>query len=90
MATKDISDIQVLAAYQEMNAERGSTSLIEHADVILQRMTGEPEKVCFCAMERAFSRGLVEYDMWLRGGWITEKGRAMLQEQEVVKGPLKC
>ena len=90
MATKDISDIQVLAAYQEMNVARDESGLTEHADVILQRMTGEPEKVCLCAMERACSRGLVDYGMWLRRGWITEKGHAMLQEQEVVKGLLKC
>lgn len=49
-----------------------------YADDILVAMTGQPQKVCYRAMERADRRGLVDYGMWLRGGWLTEKGEQTL------------
>ena len=73
MATKDITDRQVLLAYAEIAA--GSMAF---ADALLQEFTGQPPKVCFRAMERAASRGLIEYGVSLRSGWMTDKGRALL------------
>lgn len=82
MATKDISDLQVVQAYAEMRrqieAARETSQRFEHADDILVRTTGQPEKVCYRAMERAYGRGLVEYGMWLRGGWLTKQGIDLL------------
>ncbi len=82
MATKDISDLQVVQAYAEMerqmNAARGSVHRVEYADDILERTTGQHPKVCERAMERAYRRGLVECGMWLRGGWLTDGGEELL------------
>jgi hypothetical protein len=82
MATKDISDLQVVQAYAEMNrqavATRETVLKFEYADEILERVTGQHPKVCERAMERAYGRGLVEYGMWLRGGWLTEEGKALI------------
>ena len=90
MATKDITDLQVVQAYAEMHrqreADRGSGHPSEHADDILQRTTGQPEKVCERAMERAYGRGLIECGMWLRGGWLTAKGTALLTSNEKLSG----
>ena len=72
MSTKDISDRQVCAAYAAME------HLHETAEVILQYQTGQPEKVCWRAMERACRRDLIDYGTNLRYGWLTEKGRALL------------
>lgn len=82
MATKDISDLQVVQAYAEMSrqmrASESSGGRWEYADDILARSTGQCLKVCERAMERAHGRDLVEYGMWLRGGWLTDKGFALL------------
>lgn len=90
MATKDITDMQVVQAFAEMaqrrGAGRGSGQGFEYADVILQRMTNQPPKVCERAMERACGRGLVEYGMWLRGGWLTEKGKALIASAAATSG----
>lgn len=81
MATKDISDLQVLQAYEEMWKQRDSGgALREYPEQILQRVTGQPEKVCYRAMERALGRGYLDYGMWLRGAWITDKGKALLAQ----------
>jgi hypothetical protein len=82
VATKDITDLQVVRAYAEMKRQmddvRPSGLRFEYADQILRRETGQPEKVCYRAMERAFSRDLVDYGTWLRVGWLTDKGRELL------------
>ena len=82
MATKDITDLQVVEAYAEMkrhmDAIREIKRTFQYADEILERMTGQPLKVCQRAMERAYGHGLVEYGMWLRGGWLTDAGKSLL------------
>lgn len=82
MSVKDISDKQVCEAYAEAERQRGP-DWNRHYDfpyVILQRMTGQPEKVCYRAMERASDRGYIEYGVSLRTGWLTDKGRALIGE----------
>jgi hypothetical protein len=94
MATKDISDLQVVQAYAEMqrqmqrqmDATREPGLKFEHADEILERTTGQHPKVCERAMERACGRDLVEYGMWLRGGWLTDKGKALLTSNVELTG----
>jgi hypothetical protein len=63
---------------RQIDAARGTGQRFEYADDILARITNQPPKVCERAMERAQGRGLVEYGMWLRGGWLTDKGKALL------------
>ncbi|MCJ2023577.1 hypothetical protein [Methylobacterium sp. J-067] len=45
---------------------------------ILQEWTGQPLKVCYRCMERACDRGLIEYGVSLRCGWIDAKGYELL------------
>lgn len=45
---------------------------------ILVSISGQPEKVCFRAMERAADNGLIEYGVSLRSAWITDKGKDLL------------
>jgi hypothetical protein len=73
MATKDITDRQVCEAY----AARAKDGL-PWPDDRLAAMTGQCEKVCYRAMERAEQRGLIEYGVSLRSGWLTDKGLALL------------
>lgn len=73
MATKDITDQQVCEAFAAYGGAR-----LPFADERLQTATGQPEKVCYRAMERAYGRGLVECGVSLRSGWLTDKGRAVL------------
>ncbi len=54
----------------------------EFADAVLQRQTGAPWKVIDAAMERASDRGLVDYGVTLRSGWLTDKGKALIAPRE--------
>jgi hypothetical protein len=76
MATKDVTDRQVCEAYL-----RWSNGYERWPYEILSGWTGEPEKVCYRACERAAGRGLVEYGVSLRSGWLTEAGKALLEEE---------
>ena len=73
MATKDITDKQVLMAYLESKKEPRRCP-----SEILAGMTGQPEKVCWCAMERTYRRELIEYGVSLRCAWLTEKGLELI------------
>lgn len=77
MATKDISDIQVINAYIQSR----QSNFDEWPYDLLQRTTGQPVKVCYRAMERAASRGFIDYGISLRTGWVTDKGMALLNQQ---------
>lgn len=76
MATKDVSDYQVLCAVEE--ATKNSHS--EWSYDILERETGECTKVCYRALERAHRNGLIDYGVSLRTAWITEEGKKFLEE----------
>ncbi len=75
MATKDISDAQVCRAYHLWIEEGRNRWPYEY----LMEWTGEPLKVCERAMERAVDRDLVEYGVTMRSGWLTSKGRELLE-----------
>lgn len=86
MSTKDVTDKMVCDAYAEMERQRDQGpgkpwANYEFPYVILMRVTGECEKVCYMAMQRACKRDLVEYGVSLRTGWLTEKGRALALEK---------
>lgn len=74
MATKDISDKQVLLAVLKSRL----TDFTPWPYEILAAETGECEKVCFRAMERADRRGLLDYGVSLRTAWLTDKGKALV------------
>lgn len=61
----------VLMAFS--NSKRGGL-----VDTILKELTGAPDKVIWAAMEREERRGMVDYGVSLRGGWLTAKGRMTL------------
>ena len=75
MATKDISDRQVCEAVQAY-----ADDLNHWPYDILAEATGQPQKVCWRAVERAAKRDLIEYGVSLRTGWLTEKGRQLLAD----------
>lgn len=45
----------------------------------LSRVTKEQEKVCFRAMERACKKGLINFGVSLQCGWLSDKGKDLLQ-----------
>ncbi|AHC30571.1 hypothetical protein CC53_gp154 [Rhizobium phage vB_RleS_L338C] len=69
MAMKHISDKQVCEAYlaARLDSERFPYDY-------LMEVTGQPFKVCYRCMERACDRGMIEYGVSLRTGWLTEYG----------------
>ena len=78
MSRKDITDIMVMGAYLKYN----EIDKIKWPYEILNELTGEPEKVCYRAMERAEDRGYLDCGVSLRSGWITEKGIELLNIKE--------
>lgn len=51
-----------------------------YAEDWLMYWTGEPFKVVFRAMERAFDNGYLEYGTWLRGAWLEPEGKQLLKQ----------
>ncbi|MFA5922335.1 MAG: hypothetical protein WC856_13750 [Methylococcaceae bacterium] len=80
MAMKDISDVQVCQAYKDARAVDwkypDGSECWPHT--LLMKRTGQCEKVCLMAMERAAERGFIDYGVTLRSGWLTEKGEELL------------
>lgn len=76
MATKDISDIQVIEAC--IKNKEASRVVGESAITFLMRETGQPEKVCYAAMDRAANRDYIDYGTSVRTAWPTEKGLELL------------
>lgn len=76
MATKDISDEQVIkACIKRREADNGfGCSAID----ILMSETGQSEKVCYAAMERAANRDYIDYGTSVRTAWPTDKGYALI------------
>lgn len=66
----------------------------EHALYFLHEKTGCPKIVIYRAMERAESRGLLEYGVSLDAAWFTDAGRAYCRALRIEiiepepKGPL--
>ena len=77
MSMKHVSDLQVVRAMQAFRDRKLESPWPYEA---LAVETGQCEKVCFRAMERACDRGLIEYGVSLRTGWLTDKGRALLED----------
>jgi len=73
MSMKHISDVQVCRAIAEYRSNG-----LPFADHRLAAMTGQPYKVCYNCLERAYNRGLIECGVSVRGGWLTAKGKELL------------
>lgn len=80
MPVKDISDLQVVQAYLDSKANGQKKWPYE----LLAERTGEPEKVCYRACERAANKGYIEYGVSLRAGWITDAGKSLMVRSGVV------
>jgi hypothetical protein len=93
MATKDISDAQVCRAVQayqdamQVHYPRVWPQFVETGGPLppypyeaLAAETGQAEKVCYRAMERAYDRGLLECGVSLRTGWLTPAGVKKVSE----------
>ena len=95
MARKHVTDAMVCQAYSDYKATLnaalrtipdgyifGVGAPLPHAPwpyELLAERTGECEKVCYRAMERAYDRGLIEFGTSLRSGWLTDEGEALLE-----------
>lgn len=75
MKRKDISDLEVLKAYREHHADIYNTPFPYE---ILAKKFGCDEKLAYSACERALKKGLLDYGVSLRCGWITDKGNELL------------
>lgn len=85
MATKHVTDLmvcQAVKAYRNALTKNICLRRTPFPYETLSTQTGEPEKVCFRAMERAERRGLIDYGVSLRTGWLTEKGEALLTQEQ--------
>ena len=74
MAMKDITDKDVCAVvhyYPQFGMD---------AVELLMRISHQPEKVCVKCIERAIDRGLVECGVSSRVPWLTETGKAKMDE----------
>ena len=74
MKTADIPDYAVLSAYEKSKADPSKLP-----ESILMREFDAHPKVCAAACVRAFERGLIDYGVSLRTGWITDKGWRVLR-----------
>jgi hypothetical protein len=88
MSMKNISNKQVVEAYLECKRIKELLQIPYREEYrncslkpydLLKIWTGECEKVCFKAMERAADRGFIEYGVSLRTGWVTDKGLKLLE-----------
>ena len=78
MAMKDISDGLVCLAVYHYKQNFNKEALYPYE--YLQKWSGECFKVCYKCMERACDRGLIEYGVSLRAGWLTDKGKDLLMQ----------
>lgn len=80
MSTKDISNRVVLDAVNQCKLANYECGFPYQ---LLAQWTGQPEKVCFRAMERAIKYGLLEYGVSIRTAWLTEKGKELLSKGDL-------
>lgn len=75
MATKDVTDLQVCRA---VRVSRREDPRKVWSQTILSFWTGECEKVCIRAMERAARNGFLEYGVSIRTAWLTNEGQLLI------------
>jgi hypothetical protein len=82
MATRDISDLQVVEAARD-SCQAGYRP--RRTIALLVERTGQPEKVCLRAMERAARRGLIVCGMSINCSWPTAAGEDLLSRSTKVQ-----
>lgn len=82
MSRRDVTDIDVCLAYKEYRESVDKGIRFPWPYEILSRKLGQPEKVCYRAMERANNRGYIEYGVSLRSGWLSDLGEKLLRDYE--------
>ena len=75
MKRQDISNIEVCKAYARYAKERK-----EWPYEILAKKFECEEKLAYAACKRASDKGLIEYGVSLRSGWLSEKGWDLLEQ----------
>lgn len=80
MSRKNVSDELIVCAVAKFQSQAHphSQSVVE----ILAAGTGQCEKVCIRAMERALGRDIIDYGVSLRCAFLTEKGEQILAAQQ--------
>lgn len=73
MAVKNVTTHMVLETLAPGRFVGRSAVLAE-----LTRMSGQPEKVIFRALEREDSKGNLDFGMWLWAAWLTDQGQREL------------
>lgn len=89
MSRKDITDVMVCLAYRHAKQLREAVGEM-WPEELLQLGTGEPEKVCYRAMERACQHGLIEYGVSLRSGWLTDMGKELIATDSPWQATCSC
>ena len=67
----DVSDREVCLACRRRSTHEFIT------DELAKRFPGCPPKVLYAALERACRRGLIEYGVSMRTGWLTPEGEEL-------------
>lgn len=75
MATKDVPTSMVLQAVTDYKALETMQQVNEHVVQILMDRSGQCEKVCYSALYRDCTKGLIDYGVSIRRCWLTEKGK---------------
>lgn len=68
----DVDDRSVCMAYRDKQWPWTADALLS------ERFPGCPMKVIWSAMDRAYGRGYLEYGTNIRSGWLTNKGKKIL------------
>lgn len=78
MKRSDISDLEVLIAVDKYNKDPYN-ELFPYEQ--LAKKFNCDEKLAFSACVRACDKDLIEYGVSLRTGWLTEKGKELLNNK---------
>lgn len=74
MKRSDISTLTVLSMVNEIDV----CGLQRNAFYHLCENTGAPPKVVLAALNRDADAGYLEYGLWVKAPWLTEKGKEYL------------
>ncbi len=73
---RHISDLMVVKAVDVYCKDRSGRFPYE----AIAGALGCPEAIAYAACERACDRDLIEYGVSLRTGWLTDKGKELLEK----------
>ncbi len=80
LQVKDISDLLVCQHVQRWKDAQDRNTPWPYETIAAE--TGCVEKVAYKAMERACERDYIEYGTSLRTGWLTKKGKDLLNDPQ--------